>query len=194
MCILRTAAPCVAACLFASASAAPAQQPASADPTAPLTSALATQLSQNVNRPVIVIMKRQVAGAGVVNDQAPIMSELAQVHASHIKPYRIVNAFAATVSEGELARLKANPAIAEVIPDVFVRPARHAPSPASSPKRVAPNAGTALTPHVIPGACGANGSVLLEPEALPVTNTASDDPKAKTARSLGITGAGVKVA
>jgi hypothetical protein len=194
MSILKIGALCVVACLLASASTAPAQQAGSVDPTAPLTPALAAQLSQNVKRPVIVIMKRQLTGADAVNDQAPVMSELAQVHASHIKPYRIVNAFAATVSEGELARLKANPAVAQVIPDVAIHRARHAPPPASSEKRAAPNAGTSLTPRVIPGACGANGSVLLEPEALAVTNTASDDPKAKTARSLGIIGAGVKVA
>src|SRR5215831_13019984 len=98
MCILKTIAPCVAAWLLASASAAAAQQAGSVDPTAPLTPALAAQLSQNADRPVIVIMKRQGISAAAV-DQMPVMSELAQVHASHIKPYRIVNAFAATVSE-----------------------------------------------------------------------------------------------
>src|SRR5215469_631370 len=120
MCILRTVAPCVVGCLLASASAAAAQQAGSVDPTAPLTPALAAQLSQNADRPVIVIMKRQGIGAAAVDDQAPVMSELAQVHASHVKPYRIVNAFAATVSDGEVARLRANPAIAQVIPDVVI--------------------------------------------------------------------------
>ncbi len=34
------------------------------------------------------------------------MSELRQVHATHIKHYSLVNAFAATVSAGEEARLR----------------------------------------------------------------------------------------
>ena len=119
--IPRIAAACVVAGLLASASAVPAQQAGGVDPTAPMTAALAAQLSQNVNRPVIVIMQHQLTGADAANDQAPMMSELAQVRATKIKPYRLVNAFAATVSDGELARLKANPAVTQVVPDVAIR-------------------------------------------------------------------------
>jgi Subtilase family/Peptidase inhibitor I9 len=167
----------------------------------PMTPALAAQLSANVNRRVIVIMKSQLAAAPVGSqaaamrshvtaaDQAPLMSELSQVHATHMKAYQLVNSFAATVSAGEVARLKANPVVSEVIPDVTIhgaQPQQAAPAAAARP--------TSLTPHVIPGACGKNGKVQLDPEGLALINADSDNPHAKTARSLGITGKGVKVA
>jgi hypothetical protein len=169
--------------------------------TAPMTPALAAQLSHNLNQHVIVIMKSQLPAARVgsaaaatrasriAGDQKPLMTELGEVHATHIKAYRLVNSFAATVSAGEEARLKASSSVAEVIPDVAIQAA--APAQTSTTTAAA---GTSLPTNVIPGACGKNGQVQLAPEGLSLTNTASDNPNQPTARSLGITGAGVKVA
>ena len=165
-----------------------------------LSPALAAQLSQNVNQSVIVIMKDQPAQAAVGSSaastranqiasyQAPLISQLNQVHATHLQAYRLVDAFAATVSSGEEAQLAANSAVSEVIPDVEIQGAEVG----------GPTTGTdttdSLTPNVIPGACGPNGQVQLAPEGLALTGTASNNPFQPTARSLGITGAGVKVA
>ncbi len=176
---------------------------------APLTPALAAQLSRHVNQHVIVIMKTQLPAAGVgsraavvrsattASIQAPVLAELHQVHATHIKTYSLVDALAATVSAGEAARLKADPAVASVVPDVMIRgPQPDTVSPVTTKTKKATRhvRGPALTPHVIPGACGANGAVQLAPEGLALTHTDSDSPFERTARSLGITGAGVKVA
>src|SRR5580698_9085326 len=99
----------------------------------PMTPALAVQLSKNATKHVIVIMKSQPAAAhvgshaatmrsaAVRSAQAPVMRELRQVHATHIKSYTLVNAVATTTSPGELSRLKSNPAVREVIPDVTIR-------------------------------------------------------------------------
>jgi hypothetical protein len=176
----------------------------------PMTPALAAQLSKNATKHVIVVMKSQPAAAhvgshaatmrsaAVRSAQAPVMRELRQVHATHVKSYTLVNAVATTISPGELSRLKSNPAVREVIPDVTIRGA--APAQASAPVAKAPKAGraaaasTTLTPNNIPGACGPNGKVQLDPEGLSLMHVDSDNPHAKTARSLGITGQGVKVA
>jgi hypothetical protein len=165
---------------------------------APLTAQEAAALSQNANTPVIVVMRDQPAAAakntpaattrahGIANAQAPLVSELSQVHAKHVRAYRVANAVAATVSKAEAARLAANPGVAQVIPDSVIKgtPAQAATTgSASSPN----DSSQAICPA--PGA-----KPMLEPEALDVTRTNSDDPNAKTARSLGYTGAGVKVA
>jgi Subtilase family/Peptidase inhibitor I9 len=171
----------------------------------PSSPAGAAQLSQNADQKVIVIMKSQHAVAprgssaetersdAIAAEQAPLMDELRQVRATNVKSFRLVNAFAATVSKDHVARLKGHPAVAQVIPDVVIRRQRPAAATAAA-NSVAPSTSSTLTPHVIPGACGANGKVLLDPEGLALTHTDSDDPEAPTARSLGITGAGVKVA
>ncbi len=173
----------------------------------PLTPALAAQLSKNASKPVVVIMKHQFAAAhvgsnaavaragAVASAQAPIVTELRQVHAAHLKTYRLVNALAATVSAGEVARLKANPAVAEVIPDGIIHGAAPSLPAAPAGKRAKPRAANTsnLSTNVIPGACSAT-TPQLAPEGLSLTHTDSDTPGATTARSLGITGAGVKVA
>jgi hypothetical protein len=170
---------------------------------AQLSEAQAAQLSRNADQPVIVIMKSQHAVAprgssaetersdAIAAEQAPLMDELRQVRSTNVKSFRLVNAFAATVSKDHIARLKAHPAVAQVVPDAIIRRRRPA-AMAATPNSV--TSSTSLTPNVIPGACGAHGRALLDPEGLALTHTDSDDPDAPTARSLGITGAGVKVA
>jgi len=180
---------------------------------------VAVQLSQNVNQDVIVIMKSQHAAAfkgssedlqranAIADEQAPLMNELRQVQAVNIKSYRLVNAFAARVSQGEVDRLKANPAVAAVIPDFVIRGPKRAqttPAKASAQSNVnsninssvnsngSPNISTTLTPNVIPGACSDTPQMI--PEGLALTNTDSDVVGAPTAHSLGVNGAGVTVA
>jgi hypothetical protein len=164
------------------------------DPKAALTPEVAAQLSQNVNRPVIVIMKNQLSGADAGSDQAPVVSELNQVKATRVKAYRMVNALAATVSDDEVARLKANPAVAEVVPDVTIHRRTSLAQSTAAGAAAGSKISTSLPLNVIPGACAPFGQVQLDPEGLQTTNTDSTVPGAKTARSLGITGAGVKVA
>ncbi|HXP19599.1 MAG TPA: S8 family serine peptidase, partial [Streptosporangiaceae bacterium] len=186
--------------------AAPVTPAAGSALTAPLTPALAAQLSRHVSQHVIVIMKSQPAvvragthasamrSGAIAAIQRPVLRELHAVHATHIKTYSLVNALAAVVSKGEEARLKANPAVSKVIPDVMIRgaqPQAAAPAKAAGHGRRALHA--ALTANVIPGACSAT-TPQLDPEGLSLTNTNSDNPSQHTARSLGITGAGVKVA
>ncbi len=154
--------------------------------------ALSAEPARPVSHPVIVVMKNRLAGAQALADQAPLMDELHRAGATRIKQYRLVNALAATVAEDELARLRANPAVAAVANDAIMHRAPR--SLAATSTREALNNTTSPPANYIPHSCSPNGKVQLNPEALLTTNTNSDDKKAKTARSLGYTGAGVKVA
>jgi hypothetical protein len=174
---------------------------------APLTAAQAAQLSRNVNQHVIVFLRNQPAqapvgthaaaarAASVSGSQQPLMRELGEVHATDVKRYQLINAFAATVSKGEAARLAANPAVQRVIPDSLIM----GPSPQQLGAPAAGSTGARAATggpkyKLIPGACLPDGKVSLAPEALSLTGTASSNPKQPTARSLGFTGAGVRVA
>src|ERR1700684_4454039 len=131
--------------------------------------------------------------------QAPLLAELHQVHATHVKSYTLVDSMAATVSKGEVAYLKADPSVKEVIPDVTIHgPNPLAAAPATSAKATLTRRGKhtdnpAVTYTQPPGTCS-DPPPQLAPEGLSLTNTDSDNPSQPTARSLGITGAGVKVA
>ena len=138
-----------ATALIAGQASAVTVTPASVAPSAlfgPMTPALAAALSVNVNQHVIVIMKGQPAqdrvgtsaattrASAIRSAQRSFMTELAQVHATHIKPYTLVNAFAATVSAGERERLAANSSVSEVIPDVTIQGGNDTPTaPANIP-------------------------------------------------------------
>ncbi len=164
---------------------------------APLSTQQASDLAQNANTPVIVLLKNQPAPQAVntqaattrnnaiTGSQAPLVNELSQVHARNVHSYHVADAISATVSTAEASRLAANPNVEAVLPDSVIKQA-----PATKAGKDGSNAADAVPA----GTCPAPGKTMLEPEALADTHTDSDDPNAKTARSLGFTGSGVKVA
>jgi subtilisin family serine protease len=122
-------------------------------------------------------------------DQAGFLQELAAVHATKVKSFALVNAFAATVPAAEAAHLASEAGVAAVVPDL---PIKAAPLPDATERadttkfKAAPTSPTTL--------CPSNPKKpLLEPEALQLTNTAFNDPNTPQAQNL-VDGTGVKVA
>ena len=143
------------------------------------------------DQPVIVIMKNQhqnvpatvAAAAGrarvLAAEQNPVITDLQRTGAKRIHSFKLLSSVSATVSVAEKNRLAADPAVAQVVPDVSFairRPLTQA----------APTSVTTCRP-------GQDG-VELDPEALGVIHADSTDPTMQTARRLGITGKGVTVA
>ena len=181
-----------------------------------LSPTLAAQLSQNVDTPVIVVLKNQYGqaaegtqaasarSAAVSGGQSALLGELSEVHATGVKQFTLVNSVAATVSAAEKQRLVANAAVAQVIPDATVSvpasalglstPTTATPAMPAKATPAAPARTRSLPLHNVAGACAPQGKSYLAPEGLSLTNTVSTNAKQATARSLGFTGAGVKVA
>jgi hypothetical protein len=172
-----------------------------AGPTAAATDGAARQASARpavaATAPVIIFLKNQGARAAALAGpagrlaqvravQAPYLARLARAGATGVHGYRLVDAIAARVPASAVAALAASPGVASVIPDSTVA----GPGPAQ-PREVtaAPRHTVMTTP---PGACSARSQ--LEPEGLALTGTAAQAAGAATARSLGYTGRGVKVA
>jgi hypothetical protein len=187
----------------AAGAAPPHQASAASADQVPLTAGQAKALSKNVTDKVIVVLKNQPSAAEINGPeavargrmlaavQAPIVSELHQTAATNIHAYSLVDAVSATVSSGEAARLAANPAVQEVTPDVEVRGPDVTPARPTTAQG-APAAGT--TDPIPPGACPAPGQPAYYGEELELINAVSNNPAQPTARSLGFTGTGVKVA
>ena len=161
-----------------------------------LSPAEARALSTNVTDKVIVVLKNQATSlpdttsdatqrtAMVRSLQQGVMSELTATAARDVKSISLVNAVAATVSPGAAKLLAANPAVAEVVPDLPIPVATAPTTPAKA------KAAQGLKP--LPGACAPKGQVQLNPQAIEAINAA--EPAGSSAQALGYTGAGVKVA
>jgi hypothetical protein len=136
--------------------------------------------AQPATRSGLDARRRTIAGI-----QGPVLHQLATANAREVHSYTTLNAVSATVSPAQLSSLRSDPAVAEVVPNGVV----HLTPPTTGAAGSASSTGT--TP--LPGACAPAGKVQLEPEALKTMSVDSDNPHAKTARSLGITGSGVTV-
>jgi hypothetical protein len=166
-----------------------------------ITSSAATALGTRVTNRVIILLKNQEPSLpatrglerarqeAIHSVQLPVLAELSATHAHINHRYSLINAIAATVSPAEEAQLRANPAVAKVVPDQVIRLA----SP-FRPGAPGPRGGRVNPVPPLPGACATGPAVQLDPQALEEINADSDVPGANTARSLGFTGAGVKVA
>jgi hypothetical protein len=157
----------------------------------------AQQSATSATLPVIVFLKSQPAPASSNRmeessaDRASLVLAATALGAKNVRQYQLVNSFAATVSPQALAMLAASPDVARVIPDVTIHADLSGAEPAAQPKT---ESGSGPTANVIPGACTSSADGQLVPEGLSLTGTASDNASQPTARSLGFTGAGVKVA
>jgi Subtilase family len=176
-----------------------------------LTAAQVKALSLNADQSVIVVFKNQLSAlpanvtfgadrqAALKGIQSPVVGELRQLHAAHLHSYDLINAVSATVSEAEESRLAANPAVAEVVANAtthleFNTPTAAVSAAASSDRAHPAVRGTGNSANAV---CQEEGSpaVELDPQALETIRANNNEPhSAPTAASLGITGAGVKVA
>ena len=169
-----------------------------------LSAAAAKALSKGVTDHVIIVLKDEppagplseaaaaVRSRALATAQAPILAELHQTAAAKVHAYSLVDAVSATVSAGEARRLAHDQSVREVIPDVLVR-GPDVPEPTSTPAGKTPPPPTTPLP-IPPGACPAPGQPALLGDELSLIHADSNSSSEPTARSLGFTGAGVKVA
>ena len=147
---------------------------------------------------VIVLLKNQTTNATAKTSAQRVQASAARSAVAEVsgrisksggkisQSYSLINAVSATVSQSQADALAADSNVAKVVPDAVIHEAAAGSNgTASAPPETTPAAGV----------CPTNpNSVQLGPEALRVTNADSDVPGAKTARSLGYDGTGVKVA
>lgn len=165
----------------------PAAALSAAVPTGPGQAVIVVLADQFQNLPAVhgsaVARTDAVAGA-----QAPLISSLQSAGARDVRSLSLLDALTATVTPAEAATLRANPQVAEVVPDAAIKLPEQARPAVAGPSA---GRGRAQTPPA--GVCAPNGQTQLNPEAISAIGADSDVPGAPTARSLGATGAGVIV-
>ncbi len=145
--------------------------------------------------PVIVVLRNQYTGlkpraaarartSAVAVNQQPIVDSVRRSGGTAVQRLVDVNAVAAHVSGAEVSKLSNNPAVAQIVPDVTL----HLLSQQSGATPVTPGP---ISQQICPTD---PSQPLLEPEALSLTHTQSQDPTATQEASSIATGVGVKVA
>jgi hypothetical protein len=143
---------------------------------------------------VIVVMKNQHANVTLTapdaartavtrSDQDSIVSDMAANGGTDITRLVSVNAVAAHLSSAEVNRLRANPAVQQVVPDEMVDVQTPANEKKAPPAKLSSKLCTTNPAHP-----------MLEPEALSVTHTETDQPGDHQQASQVATGKGVIVA
>ncbi len=165
-----------------------------------------TAAGGNRTQPVIIFLRNQWAETGsrirsdkrtalIQTAQAPYVGQLQALGATDVHGYRLVDAISARVPASSLGAITSSPGVASVIPDspiVGPAPAMSPAGPVVTSSAARSTAAQAAAVKAPPGACSATPR--LSPEGLALTGTDGAVNGAKTARSLGFTGAGVKVA
>ncbi|WP_051950962.1 S8 family serine peptidase [Actinacidiphila yeochonensis] len=117
------------------------------------------------------------------SDQSSIVSDIRSHGGTGIRQLVSVNAVAARLSAAEVKRLRADPAVAEILPAAPVTVAPQSSSPKAKPAKLSSKL------------CPADpAKPFTEPEALSVVHASSDDPKAADEANSIATGKGVIVA
>jgi len=142
---------------------------------------------QHANLPAKGAMAASRASA-VTNDQSAVRGELSQLHAGNMKGFKVLNGISATISKSEASRLRTNPAVQAVVPDLPI-----AARPAEAAKPAA--AGPAPAASELQQLCPANPAVpLLEPEPLQLMNVEFQAGSGLAGAHDLVDGTGVKVA
>jgi hypothetical protein len=119
-------------------------------------------------------------------DRASLLAGVAKSGGRVTREYRTLNAFSATVSPSEAAILAADPAVAQVVPDVDIKYGPPAEPAAPTPSIQEPAVSSGQLCPTSPS------KPLLEPEGLELTHTAFADRSVPQAQNLA-TGKGVTI-
>jgi hypothetical protein len=180
--------------------------PATAPSFSRLSAGQVKALSSGKQEPMVVVFDDQLASlpanrahrsareAAATSLQAPLVSQLKQVGATHITALSLLNAVAATMPAAEARALSHAQGVKEVVPDgtIIIGDATSATKTTASGqvrKQAVPQAAADGQQEC----ATSSGQPLIEPEALASIHDASDNPNAPDEASSVATGQGVIV-
>jgi hypothetical protein len=127
-------------------------------------------------------------------DQAPLVADIRAHGGTGVAQLVSVNAIAATVSTDEVARLRTDSAVAQVVPDASVPMERGTDTAATAAAAAAPASAKSGKPASCPTIPGEPGAPAQEPEAMADIHASTGNPNSPEMANSIATGKGVIVA